>query len=88
MPTPTIDLLAEALAVRPKPTGNPCSVVLATRQHPELAASIIAAIYSDASPTAVETVFTARGIDVRKLSIGRHRQNRNCPHCAHAGVLP
>lgn len=81
-----IDLVAEARAIPRKPNGDPCSVVIATREHPELAASIVALVHDATVSAATAAVVLARhGVNVAGLAINRHRRTP-CVHCTYHGL--
>lgn len=84
--TPAIDLVAEARAIPRKPPGDPCCVVLATRQHPALAASVVALVHDATISTATASeVFARHNINIPALTIGRHRRT-TCTHCTYHGL--
>ncbi len=81
-----IDLVAEARAIPRKPNGDPCSVVIATRERPELATGILALVH-DATVSAANAsrVLANHGINVAALAINRHRRTP-CVHCTYHGL--
>lgn len=86
MTKPTIDLLAEARAEKRKPNGEPCNIVTATLDHPDLAASILAVIRDTSiSPTTASRTFARHNINISHLTIGRHRRTP-CAHCTYHGI--
>lgn len=83
---PDIDLVAEARAIPRKPNGEPCSVVMATRNRPDLAASIVALVHdSTVSAATAATVLSRHGITIAGLAISRHRRTP-CVHCTYHGL--
>lgn len=66
--------------------GPDCSVTIAMREHPDLADDIADVIRArDISGSVAQQVFVAKGINVSKITVERHRQG-NCRTCTAKGV--